>query len=127
MCISITLTKFVKRKLRVKNYIRYVDDFVILSNDEQYLRNVLLAVHYFLKWELSLELHQRKILFRKWYQGVDFLGYVLFPYHQILRTKTKKRLFRKITNESRQSYLGLLKHCRGRGIRKKLKTVLPSC
>ncbi|MFH1170251.1 MAG: reverse transcriptase domain-containing protein [Candidatus Vogelbacteria bacterium] len=112
--------QFIKRELGVKNHVRYVDDFVILSNNKKYLEDVLLAVSSFLKSELSLELHQRKVIFRKWHQGVDFLGYVLFPHHQILRTKTKKRIFRKITNESRQSYFGLLKHCRGRKIREEL-------
>ncbi len=114
------LDQFVKRNLRVKNYIRYVDDFVILSNDKQYLEKVLLIIRSFLKHDLLLELHQRKVIFRKWHQGIDFLGYVLFPHHQILRTKTKNRMFRKINNESRQSYFGLLKHCRGRKIKKEL-------
>ena len=46
--------------------------------------------------------------------GVDFLGWVNFPYHRVLRTKTKQRMFRKLTRgsskESINSYFGLLSH-----------------
>ena len=70
-----------------------------------------------------------KIITRKYNQGIDFLGYVSKPYYRVLRTKTKRRILRKIRqrkdeladgllsedsfNQSLQSYLGVLKHCRG--------------
>ena len=87
----------------------------------------------FLKENLKMELHPRKTIIRKPNQGIDFLGYVVFPHHNVLRTKTKKRMFRKlgirkgmlnqgdITKESfeqsLQSYLGILKHCKGHKIK----------
>jgi hypothetical protein len=90
-----------------------------------------------LKQKLNLKLHSQKIFIRKLSQGIDFLGYVIFPHHIILRTKTKKRIFKKIKkrkkelksglideesfNQSMQSYFGMLKHCRGNEIRKILE------
>lgn len=127
---------FIKRKLKVKNYFRYADDFIIVYHDKKYLLDVLKEVDAFLKTELSLALHLKKVFIRKFHQGIDFLGYVVFPHHKILRTKTKRRMFRKIKNkkfdlqnnfiseesfnQSLQSYLGTLKHCEGFGIRKEV-------
>jgi hypothetical protein len=51
----------------------------------------------FLTNELKLTLHPDKVLVQKWYQGVDFLGFIHFPYHMVMRTKTKKRIIRKIS------------------------------
>lgn len=114
------LDKFVKHKLKVKYYIRYCDDFVILNTDEQYLKDIIQKTDNFLKNELKLSLHPKKIIMGKYHQGVDFLGYVSFPYHRILRAKTKKRMFNKLSRKNLQSYLGILKHCNGH----KVKTVI---
>lgn len=120
------LDQFIKHELKVKNYIRYTDDFVIIDTDRQCLERLLVPISSFLKEKLFLELHPKKISIRKSHQGIDFLGYVLLPHHRMLRTKTKQRIFRKLkqrTNEykrgvisqqtleqSLQSYLGVLSH-----------------
>ena len=130
------LDQFMKHKLKEKYYLRYCDDFVILSNDKKYLLNIIKPISEFLSAKLNLNLHQDKIIIRKLNQGVDFLGYVVLPHYKLLRTKTKKRIYRKlklskeqykddlITRELfyqiLQSYLGMLKHCRGHKIKKKL-------
>lgn len=73
-----------------------------------------------------IEVHPNKVEIRKFKQGIDFLGYVVLPHHINLRTKTKKRMFKKLFNgqkllksnkidhfsfsQSVQSYLGMLKH-----------------
>ncbi len=88
--------QFIKQKLRVKYYIRYADDFVILSQDRHYLENLLEPIKSFLKNTLDLEIHPKKIFFRKFTSGIDFLGYVIFPNHTLARTKTKRRLKRRI-------------------------------
>ncbi len=131
---------FVKRELRVKFYIRYADDFVILSQEKEYLEGIVLQINNFLEEKLKLHLHPDKISIRKIHKGIDFLGAVVFPTHTILRTKTKKRMLRKIKarkkelraglidrktfSQSLQSYFGMLKHCRGRGIRKEIYRIL---
>jgi hypothetical protein len=122
------LDQFMKQDLSVKFYIRYADDFVILSRDKAYLQKTLVYIDEFLAKELKLHLHERKVSIKQWHKGVDFLGYVSFPYHSILRTKTKKRILKKMKRkgremlsgtisknkfeQTRQSYLGILKHCR---------------
>ncbi|MEK7091568.1 MAG: hypothetical protein AAB900_01130, partial [Patescibacteria group bacterium] len=47
--------------------------------------------------------------------GVDFLGWVHFPNHRVVRTTTKKRMWRKLEKLENDlnvlnSYLGLLSH-----------------
>jgi hypothetical protein len=56
----------------------------------------LREINDFLKQNLKLELHPLKTIIRKPNQGMDFLGYVIFPHHKLLRTKTRKRMFKKI-------------------------------
>lgn len=125
--------QFMKHKLKTKHYIRYADDFVIADSSPEYLKNLIQPIADFLKTKLNLELHPQKIQIRKFRQGIDFLGYVILPHYTILRTKTKKRMFRKIKlnreklnkglileesfNQSLQSYYGMLKHCQGHKIK----------
>ena len=120
------LDQFVKHKLKVRYYIRYCDDFVIFGEDK-WLEKLIPRLSCFLGEKLKLLLHPNKIEIRKYRQGIDFLGYVSFPNHRILRTKTKKRMFRKMKqkrkeltqdkisresfNQTLQSYLGMLRHC----------------
>jgi len=115
------LDQFVKHKLRMRHYFRYADDFIIVHNNRDYLQNLLEFLSDFLKSELGLELHPQKVEIRKFQQGIDFLGYVILPHHIVLRTKTKRRMFKKLLQgrdsqshlQRVQSYLGLLKHCNG--------------
>ncbi len=107
--------QFVKHKLKAKYYIRYADDFVILSQDKTWLENILSEISNFLKTKLSLNLHPNKVFIQTLSSGIDFLGWVHFPNHRVLRTIAKKRMFRtiKIKNfntDTVQSYLGLLSH-----------------
>lgn len=121
------LDQFVKHELRVKYYIRYCDDFVILGEDKSDLFLTAHKVNEFLDNNLSLSLHSDKIIIRKYRQGIDFLGYVVLPYHRVLRTRTKRRIFRKINknnNQSVQSYLGILKHCNSHEVKKKLLEII---
>ncbi len=90
------LDLFVKNELKIKYYIRYADDFVILSEDQEYLKEVLSKIEQFLKFKLKQVLHPDKIIIRDYYLGIDFLGYVVFPHFVLPRTKTKRRIFRKI-------------------------------
>lgn len=106
--------QFVKRKLHVKYYLRYADDFVFFSDDREWLAKHIWAISDFLDKGLKLSLHPDKIFLRTLASGVDFLGWVHFPSHRVLRTVTSRRMFRRIQqtpqNEVLQSYLGLLGH-----------------
>lgn len=104
---------YVKHKLKVKYFIRYADDFVIFSQDEEWLEGILSTIKIFLQDKLKLTLHPDKISIKTIASGIDFLGWIHFPSHRVLRTITKKRMFKRIRitkgkTESVQSYLGLL-------------------
>ncbi len=106
--------QFMKRELKVKHYIRYADDFVILSDDKEYLKNLLPKVSDFLAEKLKLCLHPDKVFIKTLASGIDFLGWLHFPEHRVLRTSTKKRMLHAVKNNPKpatiQSYLGMLSH-----------------
>jgi len=107
--------KFVKHILRVEFYLRYADDFVFMSHNKNELVGSLPMIKEFL-WEiLRLELHEDKTMLKTVASGIDFLGWVHFPDRRVLRTATKRRMFRNIVykdgdKETSQSYLGLISH-----------------
>lgn len=118
--------QFMKHELRIENYLRYTDDFVIISRDETYLQALIPQVSKFLRERLALELHPKKVFIRKLHQGIDFLGYLVFPNDTLVKTRTKRRIFAKLKrrvkeyrkgeieritlDQSLQSYLGMLSH-----------------
>ena len=106
--------QFVKHKLKARYYIRYADDFVVLSESKTYLESLLANMGQFLSTWLHLELHPDKVFIKTLASGVDFLGWVHFFGHRVLRTSTKRRMFRSLeqtqNEQSVASYLGLLKH-----------------
>lgn len=112
--------QFVKRNLKIEYYIRYADDFIILCTDKSYLKNIIPIISRFLEENLKLILHPDKIFIKTLFSGVDFLGYITLPYYRVLRTKTKKRMFKRINDKNIQSYLGVLSHCNGYKLKNKL-------
>jgi retron-type reverse transcriptase len=112
--------RFVKHELKEKYYIRYADDFMILGGDYYRLVNLIPSIRLFLQGKLKLEIHSKKIYIKTISSGLDFLGYVSFPDHRILRTKTKKRMLTKINQNNLPSYQGLLKHCNSYKLRSQL-------
>jgi len=135
--------QFMNHKLKTKYYIRYADDFVIFSENREWLEKQTGLIKEFLCRALRLELHPDKIFIKTIASGVDFLGMVNFSDYRVLRTKTKRRMLKKISgrydelrnktiseesfNQSLQSYLGMLKHCHGHKIEKRLYEVLLDC
>lgn len=123
------LDQFVKHELKIKYYIRYADDFIILSANQEYLKQLIPKIAKFLKTNLDLSLHENKIVLKKYTQGIDFLGYIVLPHYILPRTKTKRRIFKKLKekiglenfNQSLQSYLGYLKHANAYKLTSKLK------
>ena len=133
--------QFVKHKLKVKQYARYTDDFVIISEDRAYLERLLPPIAEFLKSRLALELHPTKVSIKPFHQGVDFLGYIAFPKYRSLRTKTKRRMFRKIKRrlaeydrgnlskeeleQTFRSYLGVLSHANAHRLQEEMMNSMP--
>lgn len=106
--------QFMKHRIKVKHYIRYADDFVILSDDYDWLIGLIPKISIFLWNKLKLELPPGKIFIKTLSSGVDFLGWVNFCDHRVLRTATENRMFKRIkdnpASETLNSYFGLLKH-----------------
>ncbi len=100
--------QFVKHVLKVKYYIRYADDFVIFSNNKEDLQTLLIKIRIFLKLNLNLELHPDKVFIQTLGSGIDFLGWVHFPDHRVLRTVTKRRMLKRVNGENVSSYLGMM-------------------
>jgi retron-type reverse transcriptase len=118
LLVNVYMNEFdqgIKHEMKIKYYIRYADDFVILHRDKNELIELILKMGAFLKEQLKLTLHPDKVYIKTFASGIDFLGWVHFPNHKVLRTTTKKRMFKKleISRENErvlQSYLGLLSH-----------------
>jgi len=126
------LDQFAKHRLKNHYYIRYADDFLLLSNDKKILHRYVEILRQFLADKLRLEFHPNKVSIRRLDNGIDFLGYIILPHYILPRTKTKKRIFKKLRekvssenfNQSLQSYLGYLKHAKSYKLRRKLKNMV---
>lgn len=121
------LDKFIKHELKIRNYLRYADDFLILNTDTntQWKEIYLESVKKFLEIVLKLELHPKKIDLRELKWGIDFCGYIVLPHYILPRTKTKRRILRKVTQDADyqalQSYLGYMSHANSFKLSEKLK------
>ena len=125
LLVNIYMNEFdqhIKHILKVKHYVRYADDFVILSDNKEELEEIEKKVAIILRELLQLELHPDKVFIKTFSSGVDFLGWIHFPYHRVLRTATKRRMVKNLEQntkeEIRRSYMGLLKHGDGYKLRK---------
>ena len=134
LLVNIYMNEFdqcAKHTLREKFYIRYADDFIFLSVDKSSLANFLPKVEAFLSQKLKLSLHPDKVHIKTIGSGVDFLGWVHFPTHRILRATTKRRMLERVAGLEKdhptvQSYLGLLKHGDTHKLQEKLLSFLKS-
>lgn len=129
------LDHFAKEILRVKFYVRYMDDFVIINGDKAELWRIKNEIEGFLEDKLSLKLNGKTGIFPIT-QGVDFLGYRIWPSHRLLRKRSTKRIkralkyFQKLYSQGQidfgqinatvQSWLGHAKHADSYRFRRKL-------
>jgi RNA-directed DNA polymerase len=88
--------KFVKHKLKVRYYIRYVDDFVILNRDKVTLEKWRREVDNFLKNILEIELHPEKTRIIPLKRGITFLGFRVFHHHRLLKKSNTKRIWKRL-------------------------------
>lgn len=128
------LDQFIKHELGVEAYIRYMDDFVILSPDKEQLRNWLARIEQFLREELKLEFNPKTTMLAA-KNGIDFVGYKHRATHRKVRKDSIKRIKRtikkcesgKITKEqlqkSIQSWTGHAGHADSYNLRKKIETL----
>ncbi len=90
------LDQFVKHTLKAQYYIRYVDDFVILSEKREDLVVYKQKIKSFLQEHLALSLHPEKSKIITLEKGVHFLGFRIFSHHRLIRKKNILKFTRKL-------------------------------
>jgi retron-type reverse transcriptase len=110
------LDQFVKHELRVRHYVRYVDDFVLLSESAEELTRWHRAIEAFLPEALGLGLNPTKTIRQPVHRGIDFVGQVIRPGRRTMRRRTFNEALARIRSvpigdvyASANSYFGLLR------------------
>lgn len=127
------LDHYAKEELRIKYYIRYMDDVVILGDNKQDLHRTRKEIEDFLWYELRLETNSKTQVLPV-NRGITFLGYRVWPTHRLLKGQSKRRAKRRLKNymklykkgeieleeinQSIMSWLGHVKHCDSYYLRK---------
>ena len=108
------LDQHVKHALRVRHYVRYVDDFVLLDESPQFLNFARTDIEAFLPARLGARLNPRKTVIQPLSRGVDFVGQVIKPWRRYVRRRTYNEAMNRVATmpeadryESVQSYFGL--------------------
>ena len=125
---------FAKRQLRIHQYVRYMDDIVMISDSKAQLREWRREIEAFMAERLKLELNPKKSFIQPISHGIDFCQYRIYPDHIRLKKSTALRMKRnlkriqnlyaegKIDLERAQrtinSYMGLMSHCDSYQLRK---------
>lgn len=131
---------FVRERLGVKWYGRYVDDMVFVDDRKEFLLEIFPKISNYLSRYLGLKIHPKKIYLQSLFNGVTFLGSRIKPYRMYIGPRTKRNFYvcvkdikdicqkRDILNEEEKykilscvnSYLGCISHCRSYFLRKKI-------
>jgi retron-type reverse transcriptase len=110
------LDQFVKHRLGVRHYIRYVDDFVLLHESPRQLNAWRAEIETFLPERLGVHLNPAKTILQPIARGIDFVGHIIKPWHRTIRRRTFNAALHRIAgmpvddlHESANSYFGLLR------------------
>jgi hypothetical protein len=120
---------YIKNELGVEYYGRYVDDFVLIHPDKEFLLQAKDKIKAYLSEHCRLELHPHKIYLQHYQKGFAFLGAYIKPYRVYIANRTKKKFIQTLyqsnlvlsqkppskkelesIRSSVNSYLGLMKH-----------------
>lgn len=99
LCANIymnTIDQYAKRNLGLKYYIRYMDDIVIIVKNKERAKEVLELIRLKIENELGLKLNENKSKIFPIAQGVNFIGFKIYPTHMLLRNDSKKRIKQKL-------------------------------
>lgn len=114
---------WIKEVKKVKHYYRYADDMVVLSANKEYLHTLLSEINNYLQQELKLSVKENWQVFPVKSRGIDFVGYVFYHHHILLRKSIKKRFCQKVAQLRKKkvepqeiqrrtaSWYGWAKHC----------------
>jgi len=101
------IDQYIKRVLRVKKYLRYVDDMLALFGGISEVRDYESSVNAFLGDYLYLQANPSKTRINEISKGVDFLGYYVLPGRIYVRHSTYSRVSGRISGANEASYRGL--------------------
>jgi len=113
-CGNLYLSDFdhwIKEVKHVKYYHRYMDDIVIFANDKTKLHELFKEIRAYIEETLNLKIKSNWQVFPTYVRGVDFLGYVFFGSHTLLRTTTKKAMRHKLLKMKDKEWLGEHDRC----------------
>ncbi len=133
---------FIKGDCGIKFYSRYVDDFVLVHQDGQYLRSLIPVIRSYLLCELGLQLHPNKIYLQRYEKGVTYLGAVIKPGRTYVGKRIKANFYgsikkhnlvltgfygdrpdlsaRRSFQSSLNSYLGIMRHHKTHRLRRSM-------
>lgn len=115
---------WLKEEKRVKYYFRYADDIVVLADNKPYLHDLFNDMRNYLADNLKLQVKGNYQVSPVADHGIDFVGYVFFHTHTMLRKRIKKNFARTMVKKrnaaSQASYVGWAKHCNSKNLLKKL-------
>lgn len=97
--------RWIKQVLKIKYYYRYCDDIVILHPDKDYLRYCLQEIEKYLADNLKLKVKRNWQIFPVEVRGIDFIGYVFYHGHTLLRKDIKKKFIHKLSYKSKNKRL----------------------
>lgn len=115
-----TLDNYAKKELKCRFYVRYNDDFVIVSESTEKLEEIRNKIIIFAREKLLLDIPLEKTSLRKIAWGMDFLGFTILPKAILLRNKTKNKMYSNINLQNAHSYFGILKHCNSHDLKRKI-------
>ena len=94
------LDHFVKEKLRIKYYLRYMDDFILLVDSKEKAIEMKNRISEFLEKKLNLKLNKKTNYF-KCKQGVCFCGYHIYIDKIKLLNQNKKKIYKRVQEWNR--------------------------
>ena len=95
------IDQYIKHKLKIKYYFRYMDDSILLVETKKEAIIALEKIKKYLKENLQLELNSKTQIFKN-KQGVNFCGYKINEQRLKIRDKGKRKLKKKIKKLKQQ-------------------------
>lgn len=123
---------WLKEEKQTRYYFRYADDMIILSDGKDHLHRLTKEIQDSLRNNLKLDLKSNYQVFPVDARGIDFVGYVFFHDHILMRKRIKKNLCKRASKLNKRkispkeykigicSYLGWAKHCDSRHLIRKV-------
>ncbi len=99
---------YMKDKLGVKYYIRYMDDMVMFSDSRNELKSLLKQMRFFLRDRLKLVLKERVTQINTRLHGLPFLGFRVFPNLLRIRQENFRRLKGRMRQREKEFENGLI-------------------